>query len=213
LAGGLGEVPGDPRLISLIRRWLKATVLTICGRLTPRVRRVNDALGAAKCSTLLSGPASRRVLFRPCASLSLHVHHVVKRTFTSKRSNIARHTKQKAGTGKCPPRFRYEERSLEGRLYSELERTWCADGKHARTEANEASTILLRCSVDRGCGAIQRSCQQRVRAVVILPVKEVIECHLRLDNEAVRVTNWPNGPAKAQVEGKECVVSHLARRC
>jgi len=50
-------------------------------------------IGSRLCSTLLSGPASRRVLFRPCASLSLHVHHVVKRTFTSKRSNIARHTK------------------------------------------------------------------------------------------------------------------------
>jgi hypothetical protein len=35
------------------------------------------------CSALLSGPASRRVLFHPCASLSLHVHHVVKRTYTS----------------------------------------------------------------------------------------------------------------------------------
>ena len=46
------------------------------------------------CSTLLSGPASQRVLFHPCASLSLHVHYVVKRTFTSKRSNIARHAKK-----------------------------------------------------------------------------------------------------------------------
>src|SRR2546430_11264312 len=30
------------------------------------------------CSALLSGPASRRVLFHACASLSLHVHHVVR---------------------------------------------------------------------------------------------------------------------------------------
>src|SRR5882762_1187509 len=37
-------------------------------------------------SALLSGPASRRVLFHPCASLSLHVHHVVKRTCTSQLS-------------------------------------------------------------------------------------------------------------------------------
>jgi len=29
------------------------------------------------CSALLSGPASRRVLFHACASLSLHVHHAV----------------------------------------------------------------------------------------------------------------------------------------
>jgi len=45
-------------------------------------------IGSRLCSALLSGPASRRVLFHPCASLSLHVHHVVKRTFTSKRSNM-----------------------------------------------------------------------------------------------------------------------------
>jgi hypothetical protein len=40
-------------------------------------------IGSHLRSALLSGPASRRVLFHPCASLSLHVHHVVKRTFTS----------------------------------------------------------------------------------------------------------------------------------
>jgi hypothetical protein len=45
-------------------------------------------IGSRLCSALLSGPASRRVLFHPCASLSLHVHHVVKRTFTSKLSNV-----------------------------------------------------------------------------------------------------------------------------
>src|SRR6202008_3950756 len=45
-------------------------------------------IGSRLCSTLLSGPASRRVLFHPCASLSLHVHHVVKRTYTSKLSNM-----------------------------------------------------------------------------------------------------------------------------
>jgi hypothetical protein len=40
-------------------------------------------IGSHLCSALLSGPASRRVLFHPCASLSLHVHHVVKRIYTS----------------------------------------------------------------------------------------------------------------------------------
>src|SRR5271165_1910895 len=35
-------------------------------------------IGSYVCSTLLSDPASRR---RPCASLSLHLHQVVKRTF------------------------------------------------------------------------------------------------------------------------------------
>jgi len=37
------------------------------------------------CSTLPSDPASRR---RPCASLSLHLHRVVKRTSASKLSNM-----------------------------------------------------------------------------------------------------------------------------
>src|SRR6266480_55611 len=35
-------------------------------------------IGSRLCSALLSGPASRRVLFHSCVSLSLHVHHVVK---------------------------------------------------------------------------------------------------------------------------------------
>ena len=42
-------------------------------------------IGSYVCSTLLSDPASRR---RRCASLSLHLHQVVKRTFTSKLSNM-----------------------------------------------------------------------------------------------------------------------------
>ena len=42
-------------------------------------------IGSCVCSTLLSDPASRR---RPCASLSLHLHQVVKRTFTFELSNM-----------------------------------------------------------------------------------------------------------------------------
>src|SRR5450755_873266 len=42
-------------------------------------------IGSHVCSTLLSDPASRR---RPCASLSLHLHQVVKRTFTFELSNM-----------------------------------------------------------------------------------------------------------------------------
>ena len=33
-------------------------------------------IGSRLCSALLSGPASRRVLFHPCASLTLHLHLV-----------------------------------------------------------------------------------------------------------------------------------------
>ncbi len=40
-------------------------------------------IGSRRCSTLLSDLASR---LRPCASLSLHLHLVVKRTCTSKLS-------------------------------------------------------------------------------------------------------------------------------
>src|ERR1019366_5795080 len=50
-------------------------------------------IGTRLCSTLLSDPASRR---RRCASLSLHLHQVVKRTFTSKLSIML-------GTRKYPP--------------------------------------------------------------------------------------------------------------
>ena len=50
-------------------------------------------IGSYVCSTLLSDPASRR---RRCASLSLHLHQVVKRTFTPKLSN-------RLGTRNYPP--------------------------------------------------------------------------------------------------------------
>ena len=42
-------------------------------------------IGSYVCSTLLSDPASRR---RPCASLSLRLHHAVKGTFTPQLSNM-----------------------------------------------------------------------------------------------------------------------------
>jgi len=53
-------------------------------------------IGSRLCSALLSGPTSRWVLSHPCASLSLHVHRVVKRTCTSKLS-IMLGTQNKAG--------------------------------------------------------------------------------------------------------------------
>ncbi len=52
------------------------------------------------CSTLLSSPASRRALFHPCVSLSLHLHQFVKRGCTSKLSIMARYTKIKAARPK-----------------------------------------------------------------------------------------------------------------
>src|SRR5437016_8418105 len=51
--------------------------------LTPQIRFLY--IGSRVCSTLLSDLASQR---RPCASLSLHLHQVVKRTFTFELLNM-----------------------------------------------------------------------------------------------------------------------------
>jgi len=69
------------------------------GRLPTNNRITNTLKMAASSlrSALLSGPASRRVLFHPCASLSLYVHHVVKRTFTSMLSIMLGTQKGKIG--------------------------------------------------------------------------------------------------------------------
>ena len=56
-------------------------------------------IGSCVCSTLLSDPASRR---RPCASLSLHLHQVVKRTFTSELSNMLGTQRKGAPTVPAP---------------------------------------------------------------------------------------------------------------
>ena len=49
----------------------------------PRIRFLY--IGSHVCSTLLSDAPSR---LRPCVSLSLHLHQVVKGTFTPKLSNM-----------------------------------------------------------------------------------------------------------------------------
>src|SRR6266436_2204317 len=51
------------------------------------------SIGSRVCSTLLSDLSSR---FGPCASLSLRLHQTVKRTFTSKLSNMLGTQKQTA---------------------------------------------------------------------------------------------------------------------
>src|SRR5215472_2813116 len=96
----------------------------------PRIRFL--FIGSRLCSTLLSGPASRRVLFHPCASLSLHVHHVVKRTCTSKLSNmLGTHKKAPASAGArqeksiraatCCPKFPWPQTPGDW-----PPRVWCA---------------------------------------------------------------------------------------
>src|SRR5438477_6140015 len=54
-------------------------------------------IGSRVCSALLSDLASR---LSPCASLSLRLHQAVKRTFTSKLSNLLG-TQQKGGRRSC----------------------------------------------------------------------------------------------------------------
>jgi hypothetical protein len=56
-------------------------------------------IGSYVCSTLLSDPVSRR---RRCASLSLHLHQVVKGTFTPKLSNMLG-TQRERGTASGSP--------------------------------------------------------------------------------------------------------------
>ncbi len=66
--------------------------------LTPQIRFLY--IGSRFCSALPSDPASQR---RPCASLSLHLYQVVKRTFTSKLSNMRGVPKIKRGSRAAPP--------------------------------------------------------------------------------------------------------------
>jgi len=63
-----------------------AVICPLARHRRPRIRFL--FIGSLLCSTLLSGPASRRVLFHPCASLWLHLHQVVKGTFTLKLSGM-----------------------------------------------------------------------------------------------------------------------------
>ena len=60
-----------------------AVICQLARRRMPLIRFLY--IGSCVCSALLSDLASRR---RPCASLSLHLHQVVKGTFTPKLSNM-----------------------------------------------------------------------------------------------------------------------------
>src|SRR6266498_2879142 len=63
-------------------------------------------IGSHVCSTLLSDPPSR---LRPCVSLSLHLHQVVKGTCTPELSNML-------GTQNCARPFRHAARAKAERL-------------------------------------------------------------------------------------------------
>jgi hypothetical protein len=69
-----------------------AVIRPLAQRRMPLIRFLY--IGSYVCSTLLSDPASRR---RRCASLSLHLHQVVKGTFTPKLSNMLGTRRQRQG--------------------------------------------------------------------------------------------------------------------
>src|SRR5258706_551843 len=71
-------------------------------------------IGSRLCSTLLSDLTSR---FGPCASLSLHLHLVVKRTCTSQLSIMLGTPKKKSGSRGCRSfryRFTHEQSTPKG---------------------------------------------------------------------------------------------------
>jgi hypothetical protein len=73
------------------------------GSLTRNRRPLNSlSIGSRICSALLADPASRR---RPCASLALHLHLVVKRTYTSPLSNLLGTPKKKGPEAMLPGLF------------------------------------------------------------------------------------------------------------
>src|SRR5450432_503946 len=75
------------------------------------------SIGSRVCSTLLSDLASRR---RPCASLSLHLHQAVKRTFTSKLSSMLGTQKKRRASRKGKRGvFFYHLESIRGQRLAE----------------------------------------------------------------------------------------------
>jgi hypothetical protein len=94
------------------------------------------------CSTLLSDPASRR---RPCASLSLHLHQVVKRTFTFELSNmLGTHRdrgKPHSSAPPTPPDMRVRIRRFGG----------LSDGFHGQSRNPERVEVSIgQCDAERG---------------------------------------------------------------
>jgi hypothetical protein len=85
--------PADLQLVPLMDRGF-AVCCPLARHRMPRIRFLY--IGSHVCSALPSDPVSRR---RPCASLSLHLHQVVKGTFAPELSNML-------GTQLKPPALR-----------------------------------------------------------------------------------------------------------
>src|SRR6266849_7286243 len=103
---------------------------------------------------------------------------------------------------------------LEVDFEAELERARCAQTEHARSESNEVAASSGSGSVIDGArAAVKRRVQQVVRPVVVLPVEQVEEGNLWLEGQTLEfVPERLDAPAQAEVERKEGVIAHLARR-
>jgi hypothetical protein len=82
--------------VAVIRIWASLPLASSPEHCLPHIQFL--FISSRLCSTLLSDLTSR---FGPCASLSLHLHLVVKRTYPSKLSDHARHTRKKGARVKA----------------------------------------------------------------------------------------------------------------
>src|SRR5262244_516192 len=102
---------------------------------------------------------------------------------------------------------------LEPHADTELDRARCADGEHARTQSRKQGKAAgLSGPVDGSGSAIEGACECRVGPVVIVPIEEIKDSDLRLNLKPFDVTDRPDCPPEANVEGEESVVTHISRR-
>ncbi len=107
-------------------------------------------IGSRLCSTLLSDPASRR---RPCASLSLLLHQDVKRTFTSKLSNmLGTHRHRGSGYPLAPPTPPYIRVRI--RRFGRLSLSWTSEAGRARQSRHWAGRWRNVMASRQGRGAV-----------------------------------------------------------
>ncbi len=99
-----------------------AVICLLARHRRPHIRFLS--IGSHLCSTLLSDIASRQY---PCASLSLHLHQVVKRTFTSKLSNMLGTQTKAAGVSPAAPHNKFGFSCDAGRGGSPACRLECRD--------------------------------------------------------------------------------------
>jgi len=142
------------------------------------------------------------------------------------RKREAVHTKKWQEAIRLPAIFQFVKADyLEGHLDSEFHRARRADGEDTGAKADKTGTagafrrigraawlVELRRSVDGVRCAIQRSCQQCVRAVVVLAVEKIVERRLWLDTEALPTVDWLDRPTEPDIKRKEGVVSNISRR-